>query len=580
VKIYLPAWHYRARAIIQRTWGWSPIEEMVLLALDRTPGTIERVAASLAIPQQVTSSTVARLMQFGLIEVRLSPAPVLTTSPVGFDFLRSDRALPERTEDREVSISLIFEKVGHSVLRNRDVTAIPIKQLPHSGLTVPFPIGEAPETDSTMAQRVDRFIRGMLRSGEWFRGVQATGSVIEQKYLILDLDDVKNDIFPPDASDLLVQALRSTIKTRKLPQTSNSPQNRVEPLKIAFEADQLILGSEQHLESFERIVGAAKSDVFVLSTFVASQSDEKGKERRERIWKALESAVDRGARCHLFYGTALDKRPNAIAMQELNQRLSAIRVTRGKVLVHFDSVGSHVKIVAADDGHGGAVALVGSCNWLRSPFSAIEASLELRDPIGAAIGLDVLRSIVAKLSSATRSVQTLLFMSSDLRRSWESVAPTGRAAERARAELTVLYADDHERLLRKAAHEAGQSFVCCSNKVGAPMVPGLFNPAEVAGRRLEDVRVYYSRETGPIKKRHVRAHRERLRGVVDLLKASVPQLHAKFLAWDNDNLVVTSMNWGSQSGSPDNPLDEIGLFLKGPDLATIFVKKFEALLDE
>ena len=160
------------------------------------------------------------------------------------------------------------------------------------------------------------------------------------------------------------------------------------------------------------------------------------------------------------------------------------------------------------------------------------------------------------------------------------MAPTGRAAERAEAELTVLYADDHERLLRRAAHEAGQSFVCCSNKVGAPMVPGLFNPAEVAGRRLEDVRIYYSRETGPTKKRHVRAHRERLHGVVELLKASVPQLHAKFLAWDSDNLVLTSMNWGSQSGSPDNPLDEIGLYLKGPNLATIFVTKFEALLDE
>jgi hypothetical protein len=127
--IFLPAWHYRARAIVQRTWGWSPIEEMVLLALDRTPGTVERVAASLAIPTQVASSTVARLMQFGLIEVRLSPAPVLMTSAAGHDFLRSNRGLPERTEEREIGINLIFEKVGHSVLRYWDVTTIPVKQL-------------------------------------------------------------------------------------------------------------------------------------------------------------------------------------------------------------------------------------------------------------------------------------------------------------------------------------------------------------------------------------------------------------------------------------------------------------------
>jgi hypothetical protein len=301
VKIFLPAWHYRARAIVQRTWGWSPIEEMVLLAFDRTPGSIERIAASLTIPKQIASSTVARLMQFGLLEVRLSPAPVLATSAAGRDFLRSNRELPERTEEREVGISLIFEKVGHSVLRNRDVTTVPVKRFPSSGRTVPFPLDEAPETDSTMAQRVHGFMAGALRPGEWLRGVRAISSVTEKKYLILDLDDVKNDIFPPGASDVLVRALQSTIETGELPRAKSSPQSRVEPVKIPFEADQLILGSEQHLESFERVVGAAKSDIFVLSTFVASQSDEKGKEKRERIWKALERAVvgARDATCSL-----------------------------------------------------------------------------------------------------------------------------------------------------------------------------------------------------------------------------------------------------------------------------------------
>jgi hypothetical protein len=63
--------------------------------------------------------------------------------------------------------------------------------------------------------------------------------------------------------------------------------------------------------------------------------------------------------------------------------------------------------------------------------------------------------------------------------------------------MTVLHAEDHERLLRKVAHEAVERFVCCTNKVGATMVPGLFDPAEIAGRRLSDVRVYYSRRSGP-----------------------------------------------------------------------------------
>ncbi len=580
MKIFLPAWHYRARAIVQRTWGWSPIDEMTLLTLDRMPGTIEQVSTFLKIPRQVASSTIARLMQFGLIEVRLSPVPVLSTSKIGHDFIRSNRALPERTEDREVGISLVFEKVGQSVLRNRDVTTILFTKLRSSERAVAFPLGEAPETDDTMAHRVSRFMAGSLRPGEWLRGVQAISSVIEQKYLVLDLDDVRNGVLPEGASDLLIEALKTTVKTGVLPQTSRPQQNRSQSIEIAFDADQLIVGSEQHLECFERIVADAKSDVFVLSTFVAAQADERGREQRERIWLALETAVNRGVRCHLFYGTSLDDRANnAIAMEELNKRLLAVRATRGFVLVHRDPVGSHAKIAAADDGQGAAVVLLGSCNWLSSPFSAVEVSAELHDNQATATGLDVLRSIVSSLSSASRSVEVLQFMSSDLRRSRTTLSPIEQAG-RSQAELTVLYADDHERLLRFAAHEAIQSFVCCTNKVGAPMVPALFNPAEVAGRRIDDVRVYFSRYTGPTKRRHVAEHRERLHDLVDLLAVRDPQLHAKFLAWDKDHVVVSSMNWGSQSGLQDNRLDEIGLYLRGPDLAASLMEKFEAHLRE
>ena len=117
--IYIPAWHYRAPGIVQRTWGWNPVEEMILLSLDQSPGTINDISQALKIPRQVVGSTVARLMQFGLVEVRLSPQPVLSTSNVGHDFIRIGRALPECTADREIGISVVYEKVGLSVFRTR-----------------------------------------------------------------------------------------------------------------------------------------------------------------------------------------------------------------------------------------------------------------------------------------------------------------------------------------------------------------------------------------------------------------------------------------------------------------------------
>lgn len=579
MKIFLPAWHYRARAIVQRTWGWSPIEEMILLTLDRTPGTIDQIAKTLHIPRQVGNATIARLMQFGLIEVRLSPSPMLATSTVGHDFIRSDRALPERTAEREVGISIVFEKVGQSVLRKRDVAVVPVSGLPTSARAVDFPINDI-ETDDSMAQRVSRFMGGSLRPGEWLRGVQAIGSVIEQKYLVLDLDDMRNDVFPIGASGQLISALRSTIATGDLPRASSPPPPVPSPTKIEFDTDQIVVGSEDHLKAFEKIVGDARSDVFVLSTFVSEQADERGKQSRERIWRALEDAVKRGVRCHLFYGTSLDgNASNAIAMQELSKRLSTVRAAQGFILVQRDSVRSHAKIVAADDGYGGAVVLVGSCNWLSSPFSAVEVSAELRDPNGSAIGLELLRSIVSSLSSAARSAETLYFMASDLRRKRSSLAPNGSDKKRPQVELMVVFADEHEQLLRIAAHDASDRFICCTNKMGAPMVPAVFNPAEVAGRRIEDARVYFSRYTGPTKRRHVAQHRERLNDVVKLLPVGKPQLHAKFLAWDTDDIVITSMNWGSQSGSLAQRLDEVGVHLKGAGLAAALLTRFESFLE-
>ncbi|WP_335645652.1 phospholipase D-like domain-containing protein [Microvirga ossetica] len=119
--------------------------------------------------------------------------------------------------------------------------------------------------------------------------------------------------------------------------------------------------------------------MFVLSTFIAAQADEKGREQRDRILDALDRAIKRGVRCHLFFGTSLDEHAkHAHAMEEIRVRLSAGGLTRGYLQVHRDPVRSHAKILAADDGRGGAVVVIGSCNWLSSPFSAVEVSVVLR----------------------------------------------------------------------------------------------------------------------------------------------------------------------------------------------------------
>ena len=110
------------------------------------------------------------------------------------------------------------------------------------------------------------------------------------------------------------------------------------------------------------------------------------------------------------------------------------------------------------------------------------------------------------------------------------------------------------------------------------MVPGIFNPAHAAGQRVPDVRIYYSRRSRPIKPKHIARQRERLFGLARVLGVREPQLHAKFLCWDSDNALITTFNWASQTGQADNSLDEIGVLIQSPGIATSLLDKFEALL--
>ncbi len=209
-------------------------------------------------------------------------------------------------------------------------------------------------------------------------------------------------------------------------------------------------------------------------------------------------------------------------------------------------------------------------------FFAVELSVELQEGEAAAECLQLLSAILALSPEASRSVQTLQIMVNDLRKPRRrTFSSRAKGDEPLDATLTILYAHDHERLLRRAAHDAKSRFVCCTNRMGSTMVPAVFDPAEAAGQRLDDVRCYYSRHTGPMKRRHVGVHRERLRGLVDVLGVKVPQVHAKFLLWDEDNVAVSTINWGSQVGRLEQPLDELGLHIEKPGLARELLGQFE-----
>lgn len=111
-----------------------------------------------------------------------------------------------------------------------------------------------------MAARVTQLVAGILRPGEWLRGVQTINSVLERKNLTIELNGVKNRLLPEGASQDLIGALQATIRTGILPEASDPQPSRSVTIDTMIAAEQLIVDSDQHLECFERIVGQAEEE--------------------------------------------------------------------------------------------------------------------------------------------------------------------------------------------------------------------------------------------------------------------------------------------------------------------------------
>jgi hypothetical protein len=63
--------------------------------------------------------------------------------------------------------------------------------------------------------------------------------------------------------------------------------------------------------------------------------------------------------------------------------------------------------------------------------------------------------------------------------------------------------------------------------------------------------------------------------VIGIKPIHQPRLHAKVLAWDNDNLAVTSQNWLSADPSDVARRSEIGVFVESNRIADYLIRRFD-----
>jgi len=99
--------------------------------------------------------------------------------------------------------------------------------------------------------------------------------------------------------------------------------------------------------------------------------------------------------------------------------------------------------------------------------------------------------------------------------------------------------------------------------------------ATAAQAGATDVSVYYENQSGPAEGEAV------LDALVKKYKSSihlnqVDKAHAKLLCWDDDHVVITSLNWLSKDIDYQKRLSEIGVYLKGSGLASYVKERYLA----
>jgi hypothetical protein len=292
----------------------------------------------------------------------------------------------------------------------------------------------------------------------------------------------------------------------------------------------------------------------------------------------MKQAAERGVEIDVLWGqeeyVGRDRRPKgqptAAEIVQIVKNMPEVYRHRDSLRFHEQSTRSHAKMIVFDPEESGEyVTLIGSCNWLASGYTSIEASVCLRS---TAIVREVLRCLAravhAGSGSRSRMTETLLDIATRL------PDQNSRRASNARAALII--DDAHNDCMLRVRDEARERILLVSHRMGPVARPGALVPLAVAcSKGTVEAKVFYGKlevDKPLLSQWQDDAARH---GVV--LKAiRNPRVHAKLLAWDDDAVVVSSQNWLSADPGESHMVRELGVMIDAPGVGASAIKLFDS----
>lgn len=332
-----------------------------------------------------------------------------------------------------------------------------------------------------------------------------------------------------------------------------------------FTEDDIIVGGPEHIVLLKRILSTAKSTIIIHSCFLSPKTI-------NSLISDFELATRRGVRIELLWG--LNNDPEEM---EVPQKVSDVRealellplVERKRINLAPQSSLSHAKVIIYDAGNEGIwTTVVGSCNYLSSDFDWMEVSVCSKSLLFTSQVLSRLLSCqIPAVGSWTGTAHRLNSVWSKIKQKENCTKESGLYS------ISLVDDHDHYSCVTLARDTAKEKIEIVSDLYGLAAETAVLVPMETAAKHGIKVSVGYTRASRLLLEEQKMPSPSELkkRGIV---LEKMEKVHAKYLGWDNDNLVITSFNWmataldgGRSRGA------EIGAFIEGPNIHQMLIRK-------
>lgn len=565
--VCIPVTRVKCRIIVAEGRDWTPVEELILWAISRRPCSIAELVTESNLPHQVVVTAIFRLNRFRFAEIAVSDAShKFVASAFGRDAVRSGERLPFFPNESESTAHFVIERIGGQMFAARDVLRVRDLDRLRKGAKSRWPVvlnvtGESLDLGSdAMVARVEQFVaRGRERK---LAAIQSGTARISQEHIGVYVEnDIVRDL-PEKARDTLRANILAAAAGHGGAHTFSVPFAATEakeaapaPISCEFSPDDIIVGGPAQRMLCEQMITDAESRVVLHSTFIHVDTF-------QSLMPAMRVACGRDVRIDILWGAAHDEKTTTRyekVAKEIARLVREDSVLERRVRIGLQSTGSHAKIILTDTLDGDWIAAVSSCNWLKTGFRSVEITTLLRHPHLVARVARALQQMCSERPLADGLANVLAILARNLARKRGKDGP---------ALVDVITGEAHDALMRHASGEARERFVVGMHKLGANAMPGALLPAGAAAEPSKEVKVLYTMNSGPVRKPNARELKNKWAAAgVDLIRVRGTPLHGKFLLWDNDNVLATSLNWGSAATAPEFPLGDIGVHVQAPGIA-------------